>query len=203
MRAAVIPTTGRVDLEDCIRAIGPQVNHIILISHNAGVTGNDRNLHVIDYKEQVPNISVMWNLGLRAAYAMGATHVAVLNDDAIVYPHWVRRIVLAMNKTGAVAGWSAGEHMGHLLYQRAEPTMRRMTGYAFLLDSQATLLADEQFQWWYGDNDLEWRAREAGGVVQVGGSIEHRHPNGTTVGILARIAEQDKIRFKKKWGVLP
>lgn len=203
MRAAVIPTNGRVDLEDCLRAIAPQVDNVILINHKAALKGNALDLHVLDYFEDPPNISTMWNTGLTHAYEMGADTVAVLNDDAIVYPGWYDKIEKAMVTAGAVAGWSAGEHAGHLLYDKAEPTLLRMTGYAFILDAEAGLLADPQFRWWYGDNDLEWRAREAGGVVHVGGSIEHRHPNGTTVGVLAEIAGQDAGRFRAKWGVLP
>lgn len=183
-----------------MRAIAPQVEHIILIAHNFPIEPEGR-LEVIPYTDSPPNISTMWNLGIKRAEELGATRIAVLNDDAIVYNGWFDSIERAMIKTGAAAGWSAGEHHGHLLYTKAEPTMRRMSGYAFVIN--AGLRADEQFQWWYGDNDLEWRAREAGGVVQVGGSIEHRHPNASTIGELARIAGEDKKRFKKKWGTLP
>lgn len=202
--AAVIPTTGRECLRDCLKAIAPQVDDIYLINHKAGIKGGDEiKLHVLDYFEDVPNISVMWNMGLQAAYDGGAEVVAVLNDDAIVFPGWLERIVRSMAVTGAVAGWCEGQHRGHLLYQEATPTMRRMQGFAFALDSKAVLLADEQFQWWYGDNDLEWRARQAGGVVQCGGEIKHLHPNGTTVGKLALIAGEDRKRFETKWGMLP
>lgn len=183
-----------------MRAIAPQVEHMILIAHNFPIEPLDR-LHVINYTKQPPNISEMWNLGLEKAQSLGADWTAVLNDDAIVFPHWFDRIETAIRKEKASGGWAAGEHSGHLLYERATATMQRMTGYAFVIRSN--FRADEQFQWWYGDNDLEWRARENGGMVQVGGSIEHRHPNSTTVGRLAHIATEDGKRFKAKWGKMP
>jgi hypothetical protein len=202
MRAAVIPTTGRADLEDCMEAIAPQVDFIVLVAHRFPVHAKpDEGLHVVDYFALPPNISEMWNLGLQKAEELGANRVAVLNDDAIVYPSWFEKIEQAMAARQAAAGWSSGEHAGHLYYTQAEPTLIRMTGYAFVV--QSSFRADEQFQWWYGDNDLEWRARQNGGVVHVGGSIEHRHPNATTVGWLAAIAGQDAERFRVKWGTLP
>lgn len=184
-------------------AIGQQVDHIILIAHRCepliGDSGGQ--VHVIPYEKEVPNISEMWNLGLNLAEYLKADRIAVLNDDAIVYNGWFSNIENAMIATGAVAGWSSGEHEGHLLYTKAEPTLIRMTGYAFVIEKK--IRVDEQFQWWFGDNDLEWRARELGGVVHVGGDVEHRHPNGTTFGRLAKIAGQDKERFRRKWGRLP
>ena len=205
-RLAVIPTTGRGVLWDCLDAIRPQVDHVILIAHRCApnVGGS---VSVIDYLSKVPNISLMWNLGLIEAErrTKGSFDVAVLNDDAIVPSSWFYEVTAAMHEVGAVAGSrdQSGVLRGTQTYLTAGPIglENRLTGYAFILDGDARLRLDEQFQWWYGDDDLDWRAREAGGVVKVPGEpVVHRYPNGTTHGELEKIAGEDRERFKKKWG---
>lgn len=191
---AIILTHDRPeDFQDCVDAIRPQVDHLFVISHlapyaeavAAKVDGT-----VIAYTDEVPNISVLWNLGLRAAARRGNRpyDVAVLNDDAIVPPGWFRAVTAEMRRTGAVAG------------SAARPNDPRMAGFAFILDGTAGIFADEQFQWWFGDDDIEHRARLAGGVAQPGGlHVEHRHPSATTVGVLAQVAAADRDRFDRKW----
>lgn len=186
MRLAVIPTHDRPgDYEDCYAAIRPQVDMVITIAHFATYAKAPS----ISYTEVVPNISVMWNLGLDEAEWQAGKEpfdVAVLNDDAIVPPDWFDRVTSHMRILGAAAGCVHRPH---------DP---RMAGHAFILDGSKGLRADPQFQWWYGDDDLERRAGEIAFVR--GPGVEHRHPNSTTVGELAWIAGQDKIRFQKKWG---
>jgi len=189
---AIILTHDRPqDFQDCYKAIEPQVDHVFVVAHQAPYAiyhGTP-----IKYDDWPPNISYAWNLGLKRAeqWAGGDPYdVAVLNDDAIVPPGWFETITKAMQGTGAKAGAAA----------RGDD--HRMAGFAFILDGTAGLYADEQFEWWYGDDDLERRASEAGGVIQVPGLyVEHRHPDSTTVGILAEKAAQDNIRYKAKWGL--
>lgn len=197
-RYAVITThERREDFADCVRAIAPQVDVVIAVQHNstyAGVIldelGRDQ-WAVCQYVTEVPNISEMWNRGLRLAgdYAQETPYdVAVLNDDAIVPDDWFQRVTNAMRAQGAAAG---------CVKRKQDP---RMSGYAFILASEAELYADEQFQWWYGDDDLQRRAELEGGVAfALGADVEHRHPNSTTVGVLADVAQQDRRRFSRKW----
>jgi hypothetical protein len=194
LRFAVIPTRDRPgDFADCVKAIEPQAA-IIVIDHQSSYVMNQNIVPVMcvqGYYEDPPNISRMWNLGLELAHELADGRpydVAVLNDDVIVPPDWFERVAGTMHKAGAVAG---------CVRRTFDP---RMTGYAFILNGDAGLLADEQFQWWYGDDDLRIRAEAAGGVAYAyGEDVEHRHPNSTTVGELARIAAQDKIKFERKW----
>ena len=205
MRIAVVPTRDRPDdFADCARAIAPQVDALLVVAHGdparhyvldvleyLDLAGLLTGCQILPYDSDPPNISNMWNLGLDSApYAAGGNpySVAVLNDDAIVPPDWFERIVTEMKYHGAAAGCARRTHDD------------RMAGYAFVLDGEKGLRADEQFQWWYGDDDLQRRAEQAGGVVYVGGlDVEHRHPNSTTVGLLADIAEADRLRFMRKW----
>ena len=196
-RYAVIPTRNRPDdFRDCMAAITPQVDRVIIISHGASYADPlslDWPDHsIIGYAEDPPNISRMWNLGLNACSNLDnpiGYDVAVLNDDVIVPPDWFERVVRSMREEdNASAGCVR------------RPRDLRMTGYAFILDGNVGLRADEQFQWWYGDDDLQRQAMQLGGIAYAGGQdVEHRHPNSTTVGVLAEIAGQDRERFIAKW----
>jgi hypothetical protein len=199
IRLAVILTHDRPDdFLDCLHAIEPQVDYVFVVSHRtAYASQQERKQHVsvIPYQDEVPNISKAWNLGLRRAeiWARGRDYrVAVLNDDAVVPSGWFATIADEMTRTGAAAGAAA---------RQGDP---RMAGFAFILNGRAALFADEQFEWWFGDDDLAHRARAAGGVAQPQGlDVEHRHPNSTTVGVLAAKATEDRFRFYQKWGYLP
>lgn len=187
LKYAVIPTHNRPqDYADAYAAIKPQVDWVITVAHLAPYAGS---WPTIWYEYRVPNISVMWNLGLDYAHGLANGRpydVAVLNDDCIVPPDWFARVTRGMRRHNTAAGCvkRPGDH--------------RMTGYAFILNGDAGLRADPQFQWWYGDDDLE---RQAGSVTFVNGQdVEHRHPNSTTVGRLAEIAAEDGLRYKEKWG---
>lgn len=218
----VIPTRDRPEaFARCLAAVGPQVDLVVVVAHmNPTYVGalalSTAHEHFvqIDYAEDPPNISRMWNRGLalsrswmRGAYAYDSYDVAVLNDDAIVPADWFDTITAAMRKTGAAAGFalSSGQH-APILHTQPRPTNLHtvMTGWAFILDGDKHLFADEQFEWWYGDTSLDWEARTRGGVIGVPGlPMEHLYPNSTTVGELAEIAGQDRQRFAAKHGQTP
>lgn len=211
---AVIITRDRPEeFAQCLRAIWPQVDHVIVISHGTEYARDHHadGISVIDYAPEIPNISMMWNLGLLEAEAGAYAEphdVAVLNDDAVVPPGWFDRITDEMRATGAVLGCS--DQHGHTVSQHLRTfdrpdIRRRLTGFAFVLDSESGLRLDEQFRWWWGDTDLDWRARQAGGLIIVPGIPVQHPPNGggTTTGVLARIAREDRDRFIAKWGSAP
>lgn len=193
-RFAVIPTHNRPqDFQDCLEAVWPQVDHVFVVSHMAEYMpgpAQGPKCTVIRYEWRQPNISTMWNLGLDSAHewAKGQPYdVAVLNDDCIVPSDWFSRVTRGMQRHDAGAG----------CVQRSFDT--RMAGYAFILNGDRELRADPQFQWWYGDDDLQ---RRAGRIAFVPGQdVVHRHPNSTTVGRLAEIAAEDGLRYQKKWGL--
>lgn len=211
LRFAVIPTKDRPkDYFDCMSAIIPQVDGVVVVSHDAPYTYKSLEPEVvIPYHPDVPNISVMWNLGLAEASRLAGDapyDVAVLNDDAIVAPTWFNMVSGMMHDKECKAASANQFTYQHRVFRKAGPISLgyRMAGFAFILDGTAGLYLDEQFQWWYGDDDLDWRAREAGGVALVGGvPVEHRHPSTTTVGKLADIAGDDRQRFINKWGRAP
>lgn len=199
LRYAVVTTHDRPrELQDCLLSIEQQVDFLIVVEHAPPhrafrvMWGSLVDGALLTYEADVPNISVMWNMGLDAVHAHAGGNpydVAVLNDDVVAPSNWFRRVTTAMRESGAAAG---------NVRRAFDP---RMAGYAFILDGTKGLRADEQFQWWYGDDDLQRQAGTLGGIAYAGGEdVEHRYPNSTTVGALAKVAEQDAQRYKEKWG---
>lgn len=189
----MITTQGtRSSFKSCLLAISSQVDHVYVVHH----TGREHKplmdsetVTVISYPADPPNISQMWNIGIRLAMNSGASHVAVLNDDVIVPDGWVDRLA-------SHGKWLASPPCDEIRTDQ-------MAGYAFLLslDEGRIFLADEQFQWWGGDTDLCLRAKKYGQfIADPAATVEHLTPNSSTVGDLALIAGQDRERFRAKWG---
>ena len=217
---AVIPSGFRpVELRNLVtRLIADDVTVVIVD------TGYDR-IRIVHPKVSVSqdldlpkNIQRWWNVGLRRVYKAHEIMVklgkipdeefvvAVLNDDVVVPAGFVQTLASKMEQTGAAAACPApGMGIPALLVDDLN-NAPRMLGFAFALRGSLGLLADERFGWWYGDNDLDWTARDKGGVVHVGGSWEgfaHLYPDQTTVGELAEQAGKDRQTFVAKWGVEP
>jgi GT2 family glycosyltransferase len=216
-RAAVIPARDRHDLlADCIASVVDQVDRVIVIDNESDPPIDPEPWHgkvgVAHVALDPPNISVLWNLGLGLVAATSPTDewdVAVLNSDVIVPPGWVEGLSTAMRATTAVLAYP--DQFGgrqEILHTRAEPVdlRQRITGYAYMLRGEAELRLDEGLAWWYGDDDLDWRARESGGALLVPGiPVEHRAPNVST-NERPELLEQtgrDRETFRKKWGRTP
>ena len=215
---AVIPSNGRPVLDECLAAIGDQVDTVILIGNNwqrpTGV-GSYGAFVTNDYDDGDCNISRWWNHGLDAAARLAAFqecsewNVAVLNDDAIIPSGWVEMLGAAMRRTPAVlaypdqAGGSA-----EILHTEAAPVplSQRITGYAFMLRGEAGLRADESLVWWFGDDSIDWEARERGGALLVPGiPVQHRAPDVQTNASpeLTAQAGRDRQTFINRWGKAP
>lgn len=203
---AVIPTHDRPrDFRDCLTAIAPQVDGVVVIANRAPYATDALDwslpdvtvpwfLMVEKYPAHPPNISTMWNLGLDVcARAAGDDpyDVAVLNDDVIVPEDWFSTVTAAMRSRDAVLGGPPGVF-----------DSRWVAGYAHILASESGLRYDEELRWWFSDTALHIEAAKIrGGVALVGrAEVEHRWPNSTTVGELAQIAGEDRERFVEKYG---
>jgi len=225
-RIAVVATHNRpAELRRLLRAVGPQCHAIVVIDNasSRAVPGWEvhaeasapsctlRVTEVIRDDEQPPNLSRLWNVGLDWARKQaeewspdGLYDVAVLNDDAIPPPGWWDAVSGAMRgPLGAVAGSSdpfdqlnPGEMR---LWDRTAPmsAATRLAGWAFLLRGEwEGARFDERLRWWYGDDEISLRAREAGGLVHVGGfPVPNTGANASTVGVLAEQAGRDRAMF--------
>jgi hypothetical protein len=224
-RFAVILTHNRPELlHETWLAIGPQVD-LVLIIDNASSPPVDGELFydprwrtgIVDIPDQPPNISALWNAGIEIALIQyvanpqpDAPLVAVLCDDAPPPPGWFDAVTEAMKATGAVIGCSAPEPFGWVGPPRlkTEPdrdVVGRMPGWAWIIDPSRNVRADEQFEWWWGDSDMCFRARQAGGMVQIG---THPVPNNryhdfSNRPVQAAQIAADSQRFVDKWGYRP
>lgn len=213
-RYAVITSYNRPDVAlDCIGSIGNQADTIFVVDNSdekpvpmpddfSSVTP----YYVLPYPDQPVNLSALWNIGIKAAHAdaerMGAElwDVAIFNDDCIVPGDWFERVQKAMRDTTAVA-CCTGPVTSFTQTPGPVPLHMRLTGWAFMLRGETGLLADEErFHWWCGDDDIDWSARQQGGMLMIrGGAVENRFPNGYTNGYRAARVATDMENFVNKW----
>ncbi|MEU0467300.1 hypothetical protein ABZ215_25135 [Amycolatopsis sp. NPDC006131] len=171
---------------------------MILVDTGAATPLPDTGTPHIRDDRQPRNISRWWNLGIRRANRLAqqdhdATewNIVVLNDDCIVPAGWVSAMSTEMRASSATLAYPRMWH--------------KITGYAFMLRGEHQLRADETLVWWYGDDDLEYQARAAGGVAVVATMVDHRHPDEQTYAdpeLMAQ-AERDAKTFQAKWGRMP
>lgn len=212
---AVIPTYNRPEVcRKAIEAITEQVSLVYVID----VGGEQRMPHDVqhawpkwyvyeyDGNEHPNNLSRTWNQGIKlfedeVAGGVDEWNVVILNDDAIVPEGWVDAVSTAMRTHGAAAGCSGG-HDVVLRQPGPVPLSMRMQGWAFMLKGEAHLRVDEQFEWWYGDSDLDWQARQAGGMAMVRGfPVPNLYADQSTHGIRQVQSAQDAQKFVDKWGM--
>lgn len=206
-------------------AIGPQVDMVIVIDNASTPPVDERVLHGEDWAtavmrvpDQPPNLSRLWNIGIaraidvheaRAGDEKERPFVAVLCDDAPPPPGWFDAVTQAMVETGAVVGASAPEGFTfpgqppRVKRERDRDLAGRMPGWAWILDPVSPVRPDENFAYWFGDTQLDWDARAAGGMVLIG---DHPVPNRISDGWTGHMAAQvalDAQYFVDKHGWRP
>jgi len=216
-RFLIFPTRNRLKwVGPLIEWMSPQCDAILILDN-----GSDPSIdtlmdsqpapacpvHVIVDDEQPPNIARFFNLLFDLAEKLGgeAWDVAVVNDDTLIPAGWLEIVCTALRAhPTAVAA-----HTGGLLttiktqYLMRELTNdgQRMCPHAFVIRGEVGLRADESLRWWYQDTDLDWQARQAGGVLSVPGP---RASNGlageSTKGELLEQSKRDEATFIAKWG---
>jgi glycosyltransferase involved in cell wall biosynthesis len=216
---AVIPTKNRPGfLRDCVDSIADQVHTVIVVDNGSTppVKPFDPPIHaemrIILREEYPPNISRLWNLGIdqvtRLAEEEGWAewNVLVLNDDTVSPPGLVETLSQEMRATTAVCAYPDQSGTGRrILHTVPRPTCadEAFCGYCFMLRGEAGLRADEDFVWWFGDNDLSWRACQSGGCLLVPGvTVEHRAPHVQTRADprLNTQTHADHLVWQRKWG---
>jgi hypothetical protein len=166
--------------------------------------------HHVWQEDEPVNLSWVWNEGLRWADELAEDQeymVAIFNDDLTLPPGLVHEFARKMNQDGS-----------SIVYAHPTtdlPTMtdsqpwhlgNRMVGYAFALRGWDHLYADEDFLWWWGDSDLDWRARGKRGVSALAvPTLQHHDPNGYTNRNpeLYAQAGRDRETFHRNHGFLP
>lgn len=228
MRYAVIPTRNRqADLRACLDSLHGQVDHVIIIDNGTEPPLQGRDYRyggmaviIIRDSEQPPNLSRLWNVGIKATQRIegwegpvddtpvyeAGYHIAIINDDTIIPPGWMDTIVEKMERWQASAGCISPHVHGEPKLSRRPPisVFDRLVGWAFVLNGWDGILANEELRWWYGDNDLDMKARQLGGTLLMPGQPPlNRYANSTTTGILAEQAGRDRATFEAIYGPVP
>lgn len=194
-----VPTAGSRPelLQSLIRDSGLPLDHIVVVVTRQGVELPHGVIRITCMDNL--NIQHWWNLGIEEAVRRGATHVAVSNDDVRLGPRALDDLLDALDATGATVA-SPGPERLHV--RRYLPFGRMLDGSLWVLDARTTLRPDEEFVWWFGDDDLDLRARrDYGGVVAVPISFEHVHANQATSTQSALDAQTriDAKTFRRKY----
>lgn len=190
-----VPTAG--SHPDLLRALidscGLPRGQIVVVTTRAGVELPEGVVRIDDL-EQPPNIQRWWRRGIEEAQARGATAVVVANDDLQVRPETFRELHAALIETGAtIASPSRPEHPDGLHKGNLVPYEPRIWGCLWMVDVASGLRPDERYVWWYGDNDLDIRARrDYNGIVSVPVWYEHLHPGQGTSKSEALVAQSDR-----------
>lgn len=224
-RYAVVATHNRPnELSALVKQLSAQCNGVVIIDNAStpsvssralhDVTEWDFNIAVIRDSEQPPNLSRLWNVGLNAVKLINdfagedLWNVAIINDDAMLPYDWWDDVSAHMRSGPAVAACRQS-YPGNLTRPvlKTEPDTDislRMCGWAFMMRGECGLRVDESLRWWWGDTDLDWQARRAGGMVVVPGEpVGNCYANQSTTGVLAEQAGRDRQTFIEKWGWAP
>lgn len=188
-----VPTAGSRPalLSALIRDCGLPLNRIVIVATKPDVDLPDGLVVVEDFGP--PNIQRWWAEGIAEAQRRGATSVAVLNDDIRVTPESLPTLAQALIDTGAAIASPSREPFRDGLHKRPlVPYEPRLWGSLWVLRVDSGLRPDQRYVWWYGDNDLDIRARrDHGGVVLREVEYEHLHPSEGTSSNPALVAQTD------------
>lgn len=219
-RYAIVLTHNRPEmLLRCVRAIAPQVDCVMVVDNASDppvrIGPEEWPLNTMLYQDpsQPPNLAKLWNRQLdviaRRETSAAAWEVAMLCDDSIVPLDWFRIVSDGMRAHRAVAGSTGplGPRNDYLLQtQLTENVYERMCGWAFMLAGEKGLRADDSMHWWFCDSDLDWTARQNGGmVICPGPSVPNELPGHWTNAKpeLGTQAGLDREAFRVKWGQCP
>ena len=189
-----VPTAGAHPdiLEELVSNCGLPRSQIVIVVTREGANIPDGCIVLEDYS--APNIQRWWLMGIEEAARRGASCVAVINDDIRVTPHTLHELHSAPVRTGATVASPSrpprkdGVHKGRLV-----PYSPRIWGCLWLVDVASTLRPDPRYVWWYGDSDLDIRARrDFDGIVTVPVEYEHYFP-GEGTGRSAELTAQTEL----------
>ena len=189
-RYALIPTHNRpARLLALVYALSNQCDQIIVLDNasdppvDAGkleFAAGRAKVTVLRDEEQPPNLGRFFNVMLDECGRVGGAperwDVAVLNDDAIVPAGWYDACAdgLREHESAVIAHTAPTEP--RLLTEIHNDPGNRMCPHAFVMRGETHMRADETLRWWFGDTDLDLRARQAGGVLSVPGPmVRHAH----------------------------
>lgn len=169
---------------------------------------------LIDNSETNRGFAAGCNAGIKQALDAGAGYVWLLNNDAIVQPDTLDKLLakvaprvgavgsIMLNSDGSVQVWGGGHvRIGRSIVAKAPARITWLSACSLLLTREAlerTNGFDEGFFMYWEDVDLSFRIRDAGLDLVVAEDAFVTHLGGAT----ARHAPRSLIRFFRKRTVL-
>ena len=189
-----VPTAGARPalLEALVRDCGLPRDRIVIVATRGGLALPSGVVGIEDLGE--PNIQRWWARGIAEAERRGATTVAVVNDDIRLTPSTLTKLAGELGRTGAAIASPSRSPFKNGLHKRPLiPYEPRLWGSLWVLRLASGIRPDERYVWWYGDNDLDIRARrDNGGVVLADVEYEHLHPGEGTAKSVELQAQSDR-----------
>lgn len=201
-----IPTAGSHPdlLSGMIDSAGLPEERFVIVRTERGIELPSGCIVIDDFDS--PNIQRWWNRGIDECVLRGATAVAVLNDDLRLESDTLEKLHRELVLTGATVatpsrpGLRLGVHKRPLI-----PYEPVIWGCLWMVDATTSLRPDPRYVWWYGDNDIDIRARrDHAGVVSCDVAYEHHFPGvGTSKSPeLIRQSEIDAATFQSDYSRL-
>jgi hypothetical protein len=201
-----VPTAGSHPelLDSLIRDCGLPFERIVVVATRPGLVLPEGVIVVEDLGPL--NIQRWWLRGIEEAASRGATAVAVCNDDLRLGPTALAELHEALVTTGAtVASPSRPVRKDRVHKRPLVPYSPRIWGCLWVVDVASGLRPDPRYVWWYGDCDLDIRARrDYNGIVTLPVDYEHHHP-GEGTGRSRDLTEQtdrDALTFQHDYARL-
>lgn len=167
------------------------------------------------YRRPGATLTQMWNMAWDAVLdaEAGPADLAILNNDITVSPGFLGELSRALRSDDRwwVVGPDtrpspAGAPTGHTQSVQGIG-VGGMAGWAFMLRAEARRLGlkpvDEQFEWWYGDNDVIMSVRASGYEVGLVEGVVCAHQISATWRDHPELHSQtmiDQQRYNAKWG---
>ncbi len=163
----------------------------------------------VAYVKHHDGIYQSWNMGIRLSRPGVAV---VLNDDVELEPGALQKVAGAFDRDEllTVVGFDYGVSTANrvrkgrdLVYVHGTYQHGGVGGFAFAVRTEAWPGADEDYEWWYGDDDLMRRFEERGGrlaVVAEAKVVHHWSTTGSRHPWTEEAKGRDAERFRRKWG---
>jgi hypothetical protein len=161
------------------RESGPDFsNKIIFVNTKPGYTEYENVVHLEDFNDI--SIYRYWNLGIDYAVANGAEYVVLLNGVINFDPFIIN------------------DSYDEIIKQEKE-LVNIFDGAVMILSASSSLRPDNQFQIWFGDNDLYRRSESVLGYsrsdyFKLDYLIDHNHDESFNA-----IVKSDEIKYNAKW----
>jgi GT2 family glycosyltransferase len=154
----------------------------------------------------------MWNDGVRRARERSPRcDVAILNNDLRLGPTFLSSLSSGLRSDAqlwAVSPAYDGREIDGVELVRGTYKEGGLAGFAFMVRGEVfdAIAFDEEFEWWFGDDDIVAQIESRGGKVGIVGATWVRHVNGGSQTLLDRVPtvwerlQRDYEHMVDKWG---